>query len=173
MATSTGVTFDIDIYPSPVLFMEEQLALAIDIRSFREPLKRSIQAVLAPSFRHNFEVGGRPSWAPLAETTIVRKTNKGSKNPEKILVDTGKLARVAGQLNIWEINGIQGEAHVSNLPGAEYGRFHQSGFYHHESGNFVPAREFLVIQPLDEEEIELVFDIWVRERFRRRGWKVA
>ncbi len=173
MASSTGISFDFDIFPSPTLFMAEQLALSVDIRSFREPLKRSIQAVLGPSFRHSFDVGGRPSWEPLTETTIERKVAKGSRNPEKILVDTGKLQKVAGQLNIWEINGIQGEAHVESLPGADYGRFHQSGFTHNVSGNQVPAREFLVIQPQDENEIELVFDIWVRERFRRHGWRVA
>lgn len=172
MAITTGIKFDIDISPSPVMFAAEQAALAVDIRSFREPLKRSIQAVLGPSFRHNFEVGGRPAWAPLKDVTIERKERTGAANPSQILVHTGKLRRVAGQLNIWEINGIQGEAHVSRLPGAEYGSFHQSGFTHH-MGNEVPAREFLVIQPQDEAEIEQVFDIWVRERFRRKGWLVA
>lgn len=172
MGAKAGITFDIDISPSPMLFMAEQHALAVDIRSFREPLKRAIQGVLGPSFRHNFEVGGRPSWAPLSEETVRRKAQQGASDPGKILVETGKLARVAGQLNIWEINGQQGEAHVAELPGAEYGAFHQSGFTHHRGGE-VPAREFLVIQPQDMDEIEQVFDIWVRERFRRKGWMVA
>lgn len=37
--------------------------LGLDIRSFREPLKRAIRNVVIPSIAENFAVGGRPSWS--------------------------------------------------------------------------------------------------------------
>ena len=163
----SGLAFEIDFDPSPAVFALEMEILGREIRSFREPLKRSIQKVLGPSFRQNFDVGGRPTWAALSPETIRTKTQKGSRNPEQVLVDTGKLRRVAGQLNIWKIEGgylaDEARAYVNDLPGAEYGAVHQFGNDH------IPQREFLVIQPEDEVAIEDVFGTWLDERLALYG----
>lgn len=161
---ATAISLDIDFDPMPTLYAHSMYELALDIRSYREPLKRAIQGVLSPSFRHSFDTGGRPPWEPLSESTIERKTAKGVAQPDKILVETGALRRVVSQLNIWTINGPAGEAFVSTLPGTEYGEFHLDGTEH------MPARPFLEITPADEEEIVEVFDRWILERFARHGW---
>lgn len=152
--------FDVTILP-PVEFLIQDFAeLGLDIRSFREPLKRAVQGVVAPSIQYNFDVEGRPPWAPLADVTVEEKQRLGY--PPEILTRTGKLRRVAGQLNAWTIT--QEDATMTNLPGADYGRFHQDGT------RFMPAREFAIIQdPEDVDEIEKVFEQWLTERFIRKG----
>lgn len=161
-----GFKFDIDISPSPTVFITEMELLGNEIRSFREPLKRVVQKVMAPSFRENFESEGRPSWAPLAALTLAKKAAKGA--PPDILVESGKLKKVAGQLNIWKIEGGYGggnaEAYVSQFPGAEYGQYHQSGT------SKMPARPFAVFQEDDIDQIEQVFNDWLGERLRARGF---
>jgi phage gpG-like protein len=152
--------FEVEILP-PVEFLIQDFAeLGLDIRSFREPLKRSVQGVVAPSIQLNFDVEGRPPWAPLAESTVDEKQRLGY--PPDILTRTGKLRRVAGQLNAWTIT--QEDATMTNLPGAEYGEFHQDGT------RFMPVREFAIIQdPEDVDEIQQVFEHWLVERFVRKG----
>jgi phage gpG-like protein len=94
--------------------------LSLDIRSFRVPLTRSVKQVMIPSFQKNFTSGGRPAWEPLAEETIARKKS------DRILVDTGRLQRVVGQLNIWSIGKTT--ATIRDLPEAvSYGLVHQAG----------------------------------------------
>lgn len=96
---------------------------AIDIRSFREPLKRSIQRVMIPSFRQNFATGGRPPWEPLAEATI-RKRNFSA---WPILVRSGKLQRGVTTLKIWTITPAA--ATIKDLPDRIwYGKVHQGGY---------------------------------------------
>jgi phage gpG-like protein len=132
------------------------------VRSFREPLKRSIQQVMGPSFRQNFTVGGRPAWPPLAEETLRIKSK--ANQPADILVRTGRLRRVAGQLNLWTLS--RDDARVVSIPsGADYGRFHMTGT------RWMPAREWMGFQPVDIQAIEQVFVEWIRERAERHGWK--
>lgn len=78
--------------------------LGLDIRSFREPLKRAIQEVVAPSLMRNFDEGGRPeAWDPLSEATLQIRAKAGI-GGSQILVRSGLLKRTMGQLNIWDIN---------------------------------------------------------------------
>lgn len=132
--------------------------LAGDIRSFREPLKLAIQGVLAPSIRKNFDEGGRPAWPELADATIKRK----KRNKDKILVESGKLRRVASQYNSWTVT--TNSATLDVLPGAEYGSFHETGTKN------MPERPFSTIQSDDADEVELVFEIWLRRRARARNF---
>ena len=125
--------------------------LGADIRSFRVPLKRSIQEVIAPSVGKNFEVGGRPAWEPLSDYTIERW------GPHDPLVLTGKLRKSSQQLNIWTITTT--EAYVSGLDSkVTYAKYHQVGT------RFIPAREFFTLQNEDEDRIVEIFDKWVGDR---------
>lgn len=93
----------------------------MDIRSFREPLKRSVQQVMIPSFRENFIVGGRPSWEPLAVETVRKR---GATGP--ILIRSGKLKRGVTTLSIWTITDKA--ATIKDLPPRIwYGKVHQGG----------------------------------------------
>lgn len=151
---------EIELLP-PASFIDANFkALGLDIRSFREPLKRSIQQVVAPSIQENFDVGGRPQWEPLADKTLEDKARLGY--PPDTLVRTGKLRRVAGQLNAWTLTSD--DATMTQLSGVDYGEFHQDGT------RFMPAREFAIIQdPEDVDAIHRVFEEWLVERFVAKG----
>ena len=152
-----------DWIPLPAVLISDFDKLGLDIRSFREPLKRSIQEVVGPSMHENFAVGGRPPWEPLNERTIADKSANGY--PEDILVRTGSLGVVAGQLNLWTIDGQEGTAVVNGLPDrVHYGIFHQAGT------RFMPAREWAVIQEEDIDRIVEVFEEWLGERLGVAGF---
>lgn len=151
-----GINIDVSFQPPLELVLGDLQAISGRLRSFREPLQRAVREVLSPSFQTNFSVGGRPSWEPLDQDTMVR--NRRSGQP---LVKTGRLQRVAGQMNIWSFSTE--EAWISDLPGAEYGVFHQLG-----AG--VPERPWAVMQPEDEAAIEEVFAQWIDELLDRYGW---
>ena len=124
LGNAPGVMVSIDWSPTPVVLAAMYETLAVNVKSFREPLKRSVQQVLSPSIRRNFDVGGRPPWQALSSVTKEIRVREGfSEGP--ILVRTGKLKRVAGQLNIWTIDSEK--AFVSNLGAASYGIVHQEG----------------------------------------------
>lgn len=100
--------------------------LGLDIRSFREPLKRAVKDVMIPSIRKNFDDGGRPSWTPLSDATLKlrQSRNISGSNP---LVATGALRAGATQQNIWTITPVS--AIVNDLPEKVwYGKVHQGGY---------------------------------------------
>lgn len=154
-----GLRIDIDMqfrfHPSVGLSARRLDRLGLDIRSMREPLKRSIQQVLAPSFRKNFEVGGRPeSWEPLSDFAVEMR---GSSEP--ILVRSGLLKRTIQQLNIWTID--REKAALLDLPNKVwYGKLQQAG----RDDQQLPARPFVMIQDEDYDKIERVFQVWLAER---------
>lgn len=146
---------DVIITPPPGVLETNYREFGLDVRSFREPLKRSVQQVMAPSFAKNFDLGGRPSWEPLSPETVKKKGNA------TILVDTGKLKSKVGQLNNWQIT--QEEAQMMQVTGVPYDRVHQFG------GGIVPARPFALVQEEDVDAIEEVFAEWLHERAVARG----
>lgn len=154
-----GLRIDVDLQftfrPSIGISARQLNVFGMNIKSFREPLKRAIQQVIAPSFRRNFEVGGRPQpWAPLAEYTV---EVRGSSEP--ILVRSGLLARTMTQLNIWTID-TQKAALLDLPPKIWYGKIHQFG----NIDTNTPARPFAVLQDEDWDAIERVFARWLAER---------
>jgi phage gpG-like protein len=101
--------------------------LGLDIRSFREPLKRVVQKVMAPSFRKNFEEEGRPDeWEDLSEATLeMRERLHGG--GDEILNRSGLLMKTMQQLNIWTIT--ETTATIQDLPSkVSYGKVHQAGY---------------------------------------------
>lgn len=157
----TGFTTKFDFQPSPAIIAASIDKLGMDIRSFREPLKRAIKEVMIPSFRKNFTQGGRPSWQPLSDVTVELR---GSATP--ILIRSGRLMRTMEQESIWTVT--EEHAVIENLPQQVwYGMLHQSG---NRRKSVTPARPFALIQPEDEEKILEVFDNWFAERAARVGW---
>lgn len=181
-----GIEYSLD--PSAVILVAEFNKLGMDIRSFKEPLQRSVK-YMGPSFVENFTVSGRPEkWAALSDVTIEEKFQKGYARPSAPLIGTGLLMKTVGQQSIWKINGIEGYAAVDNLGAADYGVFHQEGhegesigvikgkdkkgkaiIEAYESGG-LPARPFLVFQPRDEKAIEDIFIKWFQERSIAAGF---
>jgi phage gpG-like protein len=189
------VSTELKIEPSIGIIARKIDKLGLDIRSFREPLKRSVQRVMGPSFQANFDAGGRPlPWRPLADETVRQK--RGNAKP---LTRTGKLRKAVGQLNIWTIS--RETAFVSDLPSRVwYGKVHQAGADYQVlvrnpasledygrmydmfdiirsrsdapegfmySNVSIPRRRFIVMQDEDADAIEQIFLDWLGERVRR------
>jgi len=159
----------IDFDPEPIILAGQFMKFGMDIRSFREPLERSVRQVMVPSLRANFDAGGRPPWQPLATLTVLAKVDKGAAEPMSPLILSGKLRRVAGQINLWSINGPEGEASISQekLGDVWYGVIHQVGAQT-PTGN-IPAREWALFQDEDMDKIEEIFWDWIGERALRSG----
>lgn len=163
MPTKTGVGFGgaltrFDFKPSIGITAARVDKLGADIRSFREPLKRSIQQVVAPSIRENFDVGGRPAWEGLSDYAIARHEKEGGTGEP--LVKKGTLRKKAGQLNIWTIT--KETATIQKFP-LWYGYLHQAG-YDSLLAAKIPQRRFIMLQPEDIPEIDRVFEEWLDER---------
>lgn len=189
-AQAVGMGIDIEMDPSPVLLVQQFNALGADIRSFKEPLHRSIKQVMTESLRKNFDAEGRPdAWQPLAESTLRAKAHQGW--PSDILVQDGSLKRAAGQINIWDINGQEGIATMSIPESVWYGIVHQEGAGESFEGGvlvktgkgvaqtktktfgskgYVPQRVWALFQYEDIDRIEEIFDEWLQERLVRAGF---
>lgn len=198
MANRFGI--DIKIEPSPVLLAAQMMATASDLEDFREPLERCVKNVMMPSIRKNFDVQGRPSWAPLSQATLNRRKSSSSGTSNRILSRTAALRRRAASLKIWTIR--KDAAFIEDLGdgngGVPWAKLHQEGYEGSGSSigrlvrngvpqvpsarmregdevvegyvGDIPARPFLVVQPEDEEKMEEEFDKWVGETFAHNGW---
>lgn len=201
-----GIRFDQDIVaigwtftPSLGIVARDVERLGMDIRSFKEPLQRSVRKVMIPSIRKNFEAGGRPAWPELADDTVKLR---GSSWP--ILDRTGKLRKGATQFNIWTITDTS--ATIKSLPSnIWYGVVHQQGLggfgqymtaakaqlgakakprdvtklafsmLDQAKGTrqhhrvFIPQRQFVMFQDDDIDEVQEVFADWLQERAIKVG----
>lgn len=137
--------------------------LGVDIRSFREPLTRAIKEVMIPSFRKNFDQGGRPeSWPPLSEATLEIRQRRGVGGSDP-LIRTGLLRRTMGQQNIWTIK--KESAILKDLPAKVwYGAIHQAGYEGRsmkalikKTGSPRAALESIINQQLDVMERGIQF----------------
>ena len=163
--------------------------LDLNIRSFREPLKRSIQHVIAPSIGKNFLTGGRPtSWTPLSDVTLEMKGNdpKTRYPVSDPLLRSGLLFKTMQQFNIWTVTETQ--AAILQLPSKIwYGNLHQAGHGTMTAAAagatsaqglqnvitavlgggyraYIPQRPFAMIQSQDMDAIAVEFEIWMNER---------
>lgn len=153
--------------------------LAVDIRSFRTPLRRIVEQVIIPSIKTNFAEGGRPRWQPLSEGTIDNR--KGSAQP--VLVRTGRLRRVATQRNMWNYFSVtDGEINAVSFnqeqleKRAKYGTFHQYGAmrFNARVGLMIggvetprlelPARPFVQLIGSETTEAQIIMYHWLSER---------
>lgn len=184
----SGIGLEYKLDPSAVILVAEFAKLGLDIRSFKEPLHRSVK-YMGPSLQANFDIGGRPEkWTALSDITIDKKYNEGANRPSAPLIRTGVLQKEVGYQKIWKIDGIEGYAAIDNLGNAPYGIYHQEGFEGGEIGVItsgkginakietrqsggLPARPFLVFQPRDEKAIEDIFIKWFQERTIAAGFR--
>lgn len=156
------MSFDVDWEPPIMLLVEQFNEGANQIRSFREPMKNAIQGVIAPHLRGNFAAEG-PGWQPLSPDRIRQKGH------ERILFDTGKLMQVAGQLNIWHIEGgylsedATAMAWIEDLPGAHYGFVHNAGYPPHN----LPQRQWAELDEQAVGEVEEAFVSYINQRIGR------
>lgn len=152
----SGFPIEIDIRPFMLnadLLRSSTFRLARQLGDTTVPLTTSIRKVVIPSMIRNYMLQGRPSWQPLAESTLERRMSKGF---PRILIDTEKLARISTSWPIWKID--RNEANMEALDGVvPYAKYHQSG-----TAN-MPARPFALLQLKDIENIVIIFDDWIRK----------
>lgn len=191
--TSRNVSVDMHFEPSVGILARKVDKLGLDIRSFREPLKRVVKQVMIPSIRKNFDSGGRPEWEELSLGTVEQKG--GDDRP---LIRTGALRRQMGYINTWTID--REKAMIVDLPQKVwYGKVHQAGgsFSFRTSGasqnlaaiksalsfsskfsgtessfggsGEIPARPFVVVQEEDLVKMDRVFNEWLGERIAHAG----
>lgn len=156
--TFPSVTYSGDFYRDAFIYANDLQDFAqYGIRSFREPLVKSVREVVIPSIRNNFAAQGRPTWEPLAPATVLAR---GASGP--ILNRTGKLLRVATQFNIWTYT--RDSATITGIDSrVKYAKYHQGGT------SKMPARPFVLLQEEDEYMIERIFSEWVDDRLRKVG----
>jgi phage gpG-like protein len=115
----------VDFEPTVGIVAAKIDRLGMDIRSFREPLTRSIKEVMIPSFRKNFDAGGRPSWEPLSDSTLEIRSRLGTGT--QMLKQSGRLEKAATSFNIWKVSTTS--AIILRLPERVwYGKLHQAGY---------------------------------------------
>ena len=185
---------NVSIEPRPGILADEIRTLGADIRSFRVPFERSIKEVLIPSFRTNFDVEGRPKWAPLTRATMRWRKYKG----KPILEQTGLLKRTFATTQrwrkVWTIRPEEAFIDFGNLPTdtnrlsgaslryyaqalergstgsvgtqAEREAVSQLGATYGVDGGELPARPYLIIQDEDEDKIRDIFQEYVADRVR-------
>src|SRR5258705_328905 len=115
-----------EFHPSIALIAKDLRSLANGLTDYRVPLKQCVDEVFIPSIRKNFQVGGRPSWEPLAQNTIDKHRDKLGLGATPILVRSGALRQNATSDEIWSINAVS--AVIKDLPDdVWYGVVHQGG----------------------------------------------
>jgi phage gpG-like protein len=118
--------------------------------NMRGGLEKIVRDVAIPAMATNFEVGGRPAWEPLSDTTL---EIRGSGTP---LVRTGRWYSVSQALSNWQIN--DSEATMESVAGAEYGVYHQEGTRR------MVSRPWATLAPEDEDKAEEVMVEWIGEQ---------
>ena len=123
---SSSMTLSVDFSPAIEFVVLEINTLGARIKSFKVPLDLAVREVLVPSIKRNFDEGGRPQWPDLeSATTKLREFYGYGESP---LIRTGALRRVATQINMWQVDGILGEATTKPLPDKVwYGALQQEG----------------------------------------------
>lgn len=153
-SSSTGNEFiSIDWHPDPLVLTAQFYSAATVFNDFRDPLNRAVEEIIAPSIGMNFNVGGRPAWVPLADSTLLRDSYDGSER-QGILWKTGTLKEIAESVRPWSIDNDTAFLVAGNLGDAWYGIVHQGG------SQWIPARPWAVLQPEDEEAIEELIGNW-------------
>lgn len=125
--------------------------LALGFKSFKEPLEDSLDKVVIPSIKRNFQAQGRPQWKKLTKKTIYNRLMEGYP-PVPILQKVGRLKNNATQKQIWEIkNDMLRLRTVYFDQKVPYAHFHQIGTI------YMPARPFIRIASDEEAEIYGIF----------------
>lgn len=195
--TARSMGISVSMNPSPVLLVAQFNKLGADIRSFKEPLTRAVKQVVSPSLQQNFLSQGRPDvWPELAEATYYRKQRDGYSSVANFpLIRTKRLFNRAGSFSIWKIDGRDGTASIDLPNDVWYGKVHQEGagltfdmggggVHRHKNRRTgmivettfgevgsVPQRMWALLQEKDIDDIEKVFQKWLKERLRAAGFR--
>lgn len=112
--------------------------------------------IMQESFKKNFDAGGRPSWEPLAESTVESRERLGFSGAEPILVRTGNFMDEITSMEskrTYSIGQSIAEWGVDQLRGDEAVKFgaHTTG----KGGNTtsIPKRPVIGFQEEDKKDL--------------------
>jgi phage gpG-like protein len=150
--------------PSIGIVAKRFAALADEFDDLREPLRKSISDVMTVSILENFMSGGRPTWEPLAPSTIAKRQKESAGS--MTLVRSGALAEVASSEGVWSVGKTS--ATIKDLPSRVwYGKVHQGGLAGNQfsGGNWfkkyeAAARKIAGPDEDDEEVTKLAYKIF-------------
>lgn len=129
-----------------------QFIVAANIKNFSAPLKKIGEEVVAPSITANFDSQGRPSWRPLAASTVERKSSAGVSDPSRILVHTGALKEAATNASNYHVSKDE----LVAMPfGIDY-------WVYHQTGGGVPQRVIMMLQSQDRTKVTRIIADFVR-----------
>ena len=152
MARLGGTTF-VEMIPRAEVMVAGLTRYAGSLRSLRSPLSDAVEGVLQPSVEEAFASEG-PGWAKLSPRTIEDRQRQGfSAGP--ILTRSDNLRNVATSKGIWHIDGQEGTAFVTELPGAEYGEYHITGT------DIMPERNFLAVDDAMVDQLQDIFEDFI------------
>lgn len=158
----------VTISPSPHMLELYARTVFADIRSYREPLKESIDEVVTPRIKLNFigeTAAGEYNWQRLARRTEYERDRLGFGKQHPKLRRTDKLFRAATRRRaIWtfKTQTVPPEAFIDprklqmRVP---YALYHQEGVEFR-----MPAREYMVINESDAQKIEEIFADYLVKR---------
>lgn len=129
-----------------------QFDIAANVSDFRPVFQDIAQKVVAPSIAENFQAGGRPKWAPLAESTKIKKAKLGQSS--RILVATGALEERASDPSKYKITRTELKAAPFGIP---YWGYHQIGTPK------MPYRVIMMLQAADRTKINSLFADYMRQ----------
>lgn len=150
--------FSLEMVPGTALLASQFASWGGSIGEFQEPLRAAIDNVAAPAIATNFDVGGRPPWAPLQPQTIERRMSSGP-----VLIDTGLLRSIATSPSIWTVQGDRAFIPAGALGGAIYGVFHQTGT------SRMVQRPWALLTATETAQIEEMFGGWTAVTAVRAG----
>lgn len=176
--------------PQPAVVAKSYFATAQQAQNLVFPMWEAINDVLIPEIDYNFAVEGRPSWEPLSEFTVLKRTFgprgelSGKRHsvmssikqgtPEfgasqrtamrtlvKMLRDRDLLYESVTSITSWDVSA-EGASVVGMLVDTVgYGTYHLTG----RSSPPMPVRDFTTITDEGLDEIEDIFANWVMEAF--------
>jgi phage gpG-like protein len=154
-----------EFQPSIAIVAKDLRDLAMGLSDFTVPLTKSIGQVMIPSISQNFRQGGRPTWTPLAQTTIEKHRLKKGYGPKPILVRSGRLRDTATSFSIWSINKVS--AVIKQLPPQVwYGNVHQEGY------GALGASGTSWFKPYQRRAVQLLGTEASRLAVQRKAWDI-
>lgn len=175
-----GGLLEFEFQPSIGILANRMAAFGAEFDNLREPLVKSVQQVMIPSFRANFAAQGRPAWKELSPVTVKRRN--GETGP--ILRRTGRLERDATQTRIWKFTNTA--ASIQTWPQSSwYAVLHQAGYgsaagtsvaqqtSRNAAAFTIPARPFIMFQEEDVPKIQEIFAEWMTAQAIKYGWVIT
>ena len=138
----------------PAADFARQFQIGATIKNFEPAFKIIAKTVIAPSIQQNFESGGRPSWTPLAASTILKKSAAGASDPAKILVHTGAMAKAAANHKAYKIS-------KDKLVAAPFAT--RQWVYHQRGTGHVPQRVIMSLQAADRTKVNTIMSAYFRQ----------